>query len=94
MCWIVTSVCICAQLPLTCCYLRLVTRAQVCIFPADWPQSASPLPAPWLAAQTEAPTHKPNRRRHETQGQNKALPSELLCSCTVDYDDKRELDVK
>lgn len=48
-------VCVCAHLLITCCYQRLATRPQVCIFPADWPQSASPPPAPWLAAQTGAP---------------------------------------
>lgn len=52
-------------LRITCCYQRLATRPRVCIFPADWPQSASPLPAPWLAAQTGAPAN-----RHTSQNIN------------------------
>lgn len=65
------SVCVCVyvQLLITCCYQRLATRPRVCIFPADWPQSASPLPAPWLAAQTGAPVHKHNNNRKKDMGQ-------------------------
>ena len=58
--WLCVNVCV--HLPITCCYQRLVTRPRVCIFPADWPQSASPLPAPWLAAQTGAPANKHNKK--------------------------------
>lgn len=68
MCWIVAAyvcvyVCVCAYLPITCCYQRLATRPRVCIFPADWPQSASPLPAPWLAAQTGAPANSTQAKK-------------------------------
>lgn len=51
-------VCVCVHLLITCCYQRLATRPRVCIFPADWPQSASPPPALWLAAQTGAPANR------------------------------------
>lgn len=74
MCWTVaSSVCVCVSLLITCCYQRLVTQLRVCIFPADWPQSASPLPAPWLAAQTEAPAHKHNKDSRGTKGQKYIL---------------------
>lgn len=57
--------CVCVHLLITCCYQRLATRPRVCIFPADWPQSASPLPAPWLAAQTGAPANKHNKKKKQ-----------------------------
>ena len=70
MCWIVT---VCVHLLITCCYQRLATRPRVCIFPADWPQSASPLPALWLAVQTGAPAQKHTQKRKGTEGQEYVL---------------------
>lgn len=61
-------VCVYVHLLITCCYQRLATRPRVCIFPADWPQSASPLPAPWLGARTGAPAHKHTRTKKWARG--------------------------
>lgn len=73
MCWIMAvCICVCVYVLITCCYQRLVNQPRVCIFPADWPQSVSPLPAPWLAAQTGAPANK-RIEKNGTEGQEYIL---------------------
>lgn len=85
MCWIMAfCVCLCVHLLITCCYRCLVTPLQVCIFPADWPQSASPLPAPESAVRTGAPAGERNiYNGHGTEGQLNAPSSGLAMKFAV-----------
>lgn len=77
--WGWVYLCVCVHLLITCCYQRLATRPRVCIFPADWPQSASPPPALWLAAQTGAPANR------NTNKQTRKVDVVLLVDPCDDY---------